>query len=86
VYSATKAGVIAYTQAMNQELGNDGIKSVAFCPGFVDTDMASFVKDSIPGEDMIRPSDIGEAVRFLLRLSPNCVIPEITFSRPGETI
>src|SRR4051794_34043591 len=29
VYSATKAGVIGYTQAMNRELANDGIKSVA---------------------------------------------------------
>jgi NAD(P)-dependent dehydrogenase (short-subunit alcohol dehydrogenase family) len=86
VYSATKAGVIAYTRAMNSELGGDGIKSTAFCPGFVDTDMASFVKDTIPGDEMIRPSDIGEAVRFLLRLSPVTVIPEITFSRPGEAI
>jgi hypothetical protein len=35
---------------------------------------------------MIRPSDIGEAVRCLLRLSPNCHIPEIVFTRPGEAI
>ena len=86
VYSAVKAGVIAYTRAMNGELGNDGIRSVAFCPGFVDTDMTDYVKDEVPADQMIRPSDIGEGVRFLLRLSPVCVIPEITFSRPGEPI
>src|SRR5437588_3186345 len=34
IYSATKAAVIAYVQAMNKELGSEGIKSVAFCPGF----------------------------------------------------
>ena len=45
VYSASKAAVIAYTRAMNKELAGDGIKSVAFCPGFVDTDMSEFVKD-----------------------------------------
>src|SRR5256885_1891788 len=39
VYSAAKAGVVAYTVAMNKELHNDGVKSVAFCPAFVDTDM-----------------------------------------------
>ena len=56
VYSATKAAVIAYTQAMNKELGKEGIKSVAFCPGFVDTDMTDFVKGQVDPQDMIRPS------------------------------
>jgi len=86
VYSATKAAAVAYTAAMNKELNGDGVKSVAFCPGFVDTDMSDFVKESIRAEDMLRPSDIAEAMRFVLRLSPNCVIPEIVFQRPGEVI
>ena len=71
---------------MNKELGSDGVKSVAFCPGFVDTDMTEFVKGSVPAEEMIRPSDLGEAVRFLLRLSPACVVPEIVFQRPNEIL
>jgi short-subunit dehydrogenase len=86
VYSATKAAVIAYTQAMNKELNGDGIKSVALCPGFVDTDMTEFVRSTVPAEEMLRPEDISEAVRFMLRLSPAAVIPEIVFQRPGETI
>jgi short-subunit dehydrogenase len=86
VYSATKAAVIAYTQAMNKELNGDGIKSVAFAPGFVDTDMTDFVKGTVPPEEMIRPSDIAEALRFLLRLSPAAVVPEVIFQRPGETV
>jgi short-subunit dehydrogenase len=86
IYSATKAAVIAYTQAMNKELNGDGIKSVAFCPGFVDTDMTDFIKGSVSPEEMLRTSDIAEALRFLLRVSPACVVPEIIFQRPGETI
>jgi short-subunit dehydrogenase len=86
VYSATKAAVVGYTQAMNKELNGDGVKSVAFCPGFVDTDMSEFVKQSIPAEEMLRTSDIAEALRFLPRLSPTCVVPEIIFQRPGEAI
>jgi short-subunit dehydrogenase len=86
VYSATKAAVVAYTQAMNKELNGDGVKSVAFCPGFVDTDMTEFVKATVPAEEMIRPADIAEALRFLLRVSPACVVPEIVFQRPGETV
>jgi short-subunit dehydrogenase len=86
VYGATKAAVIAYTRAMNKELNADGVKSVAFCPGFVDTDMADFIKDTIPAEEMLRTDDIVEALRFLLRVSPACVVPEIVFQRPGEAI
>ena len=86
VYSATKAAVVAYSQAMNKELNGEGIKSVAFCPGFVDTDMTEFVRGTVPPEEMIRPSDVAEAGRMLLRLSPACVIPEIIFQRPGETV
>ena len=86
VYSATKAAVIAYTQAMNKELNGDGIKSTAFCPGFVDTDMTNFVKGTVSAEEMLRPTDIAEAVRFLLRVSPACVVPDVVFQRPGETI
>ena len=86
VYSATKAAVIGYTQAMNKELNGDGIKSTAFAPGFVDTDMTDFVKESVPVEEMLRTSDIADALRFLLHVSPACVVPEIIFQRPGETV
>jgi short-subunit dehydrogenase len=85
VYSATKAAVVAYTAAMNKELNGDGVKSVALCPGFVDTDMSEFVKGSIPAEEMITTADIAEALRFVLRLSPHCVIPEIVFQRREAT-
>ena len=46
--------------------------------------MTEFVKGSVPAEKMIRPSDVAEALRFLLRLSPACVIPEVIFQRPDE--
>jgi NAD(P)-dependent dehydrogenase (short-subunit alcohol dehydrogenase family) len=86
VYSATKAGVVGFTEAMNKELGGEGIKSCALCPAFVDTPMTDFVKGSINAEDMIRAEDIGEAVRMLLKVSPACVIPEIIFQRPGQPL
>src|SRR6202167_6405442 len=43
VYSATKHAVVGWTEAMNKELGADGIKSTALCPAFVDTPMTDFV-------------------------------------------
>jgi len=86
VYSATKAGLIGFTQAMNKELNGEGIKSVALAPAFVDTPMTDFVKGQVPAEEMIRTSDIAESVRFLLRLSRWCVVPEIVFQRPGSAV
>jgi NAD(P)-dependent dehydrogenase (short-subunit alcohol dehydrogenase family) len=86
VYSATKAGVVGYTQAMNKELNAEGVKSVAFCPGFVDTDMSDFIKENVDASEMMRPEDIAEGVRFVLRLSPACIVPEIVFQRPGESL
>ena len=46
--------------------------------------MTDYDKGEVAAEKMIRPSDIGAAVSFLLALSPNCHIPEIVFNRPGE--
>ena len=83
VYSAAKAGVIAYTQAMNRELGEDGIRSVALCPGWVDTSMTDFMKERVPAAEMIRPADVAAAVRFVLGLSAAAVVPEIVIERPG---
>src|SRR6478752_6777290 len=86
VYSATKHGVVGWTEAMNKELGAEGIKSTALCPAFVDTPKTDFVKGQVAAEEMIRPEDIAEAVRFLLRVSPACVVPEMMFVRPGEAL
>jgi len=84
VYSATKAAVVGFTQAMQKELGQEGIKSTALCPAFVDTAMTDFVKGEVAAEEMILTTDISEAVRFLLKTSPACVVPEIQFIRPAD--
>jgi short-subunit dehydrogenase len=85
-YSATKAGVIALSQALHGELAKEGIQVSAFCPAFVDTPMTDWVQEQVPKEEMIRPEDIAEAVRFLLRTSPACVVPEMMFIRPSDNL
>src|SRR3954451_14970345 len=78
IYGATKAAVISFSESTQREVARSGIQCTAFAPGFVDTAMADFIKEQM-GEPLIQPSDIGEAVRFLLRTSPSCHIPEIVF-------
>ncbi len=84
VYSATKAAVLAWSQSNQKEIAGSGIQVTALAPGFVDTPMTEFVKDSVGAETMIRPEDLADAVRYLLRTSPNCLVPEIVFMRPEE--
>jgi NAD(P)-dependent dehydrogenase (short-subunit alcohol dehydrogenase family) len=84
VYSATKAAVIGFSEATQKEVASDGIQVTALCPGFVDTPMTEYVREQVGQEDMILPEDIAESVRFLLRTSPNCLVPELVFTRPDE--
>ncbi len=83
IYSATKFGVVGFTQSMNRELNGLGIKSTALCPAFVDTPMTAFVRDQVSPDKMIQTSDLVAAVRMLLALSAGCVIGEIVFQLPG---
>lgn len=86
VYSATKHGLVGWTEAMNKELATEGIRSTALCPAFVDTPMTDFAKEYVDAEQMITTTDIAESVRYLLRLSPQCLIPEIMFMRIGDEL
>ena len=85
IYAATKAAVINFSVGTQKELGEAGIQVTALAPAFVDTPMTEFAKEAVAAEKMIRPEDIAEAVRFLLRTSPNCIVPEIVFARPGDS-
>jgi NAD(P)-dependent dehydrogenase (short-subunit alcohol dehydrogenase family) len=81
VYGATKAAVIALTQSQNVELEADGVRSVAICPGFVDTAMAQWA--GLAADEMIQPEDCAEIVRMCLRLSPRARIPQVVVERVG---
>jgi NAD(P)-dependent dehydrogenase (short-subunit alcohol dehydrogenase family) len=86
VYSATKHGMVGFTQAMNDELRDARIRSCVLCPSYVDTPLSDFIKHEIPPEQMITVEDIAESVRYLLTLSPNCVVNELVFRRPADAV
>jgi NAD(P)-dependent dehydrogenase (short-subunit alcohol dehydrogenase family) len=83
-YSATKHAVVGLSAAAHGELSESGVQVTAFCPGFVETPMTEWVREQVPADKMIRPEDIAEAVRFLLRTSTNCFVPEVQFVRAGD--
>ena len=44
-YAASKAGIIGFTKSVAKELGSRNIRCNAIAPGFVETDMTTYLKD-----------------------------------------
>lgn len=72
-YAASKAGMIGLAKTISKELGSRNITSNVIAPGYIDTDMTSFLNDE-QKEDIIgqlsikrvgKPEDIANMVSFL---------------------
>jgi 3-oxoacyl-[acyl-carrier protein] reductase len=44
-YAASKAGILGFTKSMAKELGSRNIRCNAIAPGFIETDMTSYLKE-----------------------------------------
>jgi 3-oxoacyl-[acyl-carrier protein] reductase len=49
-YAASKAGMIGFTKSVAKELGSRNIRCNAIAPGFVETDMTSYLKEGEAAE------------------------------------
>ena len=77
-YAAAKAGVNALTESAQLELRDAGVQLTILTPGFTATPMSAWVQGAgVAPEEMVQPSDLGEALRFLLRTSTTCLVREI---------
>ena len=73
-YAAAKAGLIALTKSVAQELAARGVQANAVAPGFIATDLTSGVPeevqrdmlDRIPAGRLGSPEDVAKVVRFLV--------------------
>jgi NAD(P)-dependent dehydrogenase (short-subunit alcohol dehydrogenase family) len=84
VYGATKAALISFTNSLNREEAENGIRATAICPAFVATKMTEWT--GLPAEEQIQTSDIVELVRAILRLSPKARVPAIVIERVGDVV
>lgn len=72
-YATAKAGIIALTKSVGQEVAPYGIRVNAVCPGWIDTPllgamdpmMMAGIVMQIPKGRMGRPDELAELVRFL---------------------
>jgi short-subunit dehydrogenase len=82
-YSASKFGLVGFTQSLYEEVREHGVKVAVILPGFVDTPMIPPVKH-LDRKKMIQPDDVAQAVLYVLS-SPATACPvEITI-RPQTT-
>jgi 3-oxoacyl-[acyl-carrier protein] reductase len=84
VYGATKAALISFTNSLNREEAEFGVRATAICPAFVATRMTDWT--GIPPEEMIQVEDVVELVRALLRLSPRARVPSLVIERIGDAV
>lgn len=82
-YSATKAAAVSLARSIAIEEADNGVRACAICPGFVDTDMASWVDDGIA---MLDVSDVVATVDYLIGLSPAASVTEVILRRAGAAI
>ena len=72
-YSAAKAGIIAFTKSVAQEVAPFGPRVNAVCPGWIDTPLLApmdplvlgSIRMQIPAGRMGTPAELAELVRFL---------------------
>ena len=62
IYSAVKFGVVGFVRAIAPQL--DPVRINAICPGYVDTSMVDFERESIAerGIPLLAPADVAEAM------------------------
>jgi 3-oxoacyl-[acyl-carrier protein] reductase len=82
-YTASKFGLLGFSQSLYDEVREYGIKVSAILPGFVDTPLIPATA-KMDRSKMIRPEDVAEAVLFVLRSSETCCPVEITI-RPQKS-
>jgi NAD(P)-dependent dehydrogenase (short-subunit alcohol dehydrogenase family) len=85
-YGATKSALTLLCETITAEEGDNGVLATAIAPGYVDTDMTTWMHGSIPPDQMMKTSDIAEVAMAITRLSPRAAVPAVIMTRPGPNL
>ncbi|MFZ8825609.1 MAG: SDR family NAD(P)-dependent oxidoreductase [Candidatus Caldipriscus sp.] len=73
-YSASKAGLIAFTKSLAKEMGSRGVRVVAVAPGFIETPMTEGLPEQVKKKYLEnialrrfgKPEEVAEVIAFLV--------------------
>jgi len=85
-YNASKAGALALTNVLREELREKGIRVLALMPGAVDTDIWQQFWPDAPREKMMSVQDVARAVGLALSMPANTSIDEIKMGPASGTL
>jgi NADP-dependent 3-hydroxy acid dehydrogenase YdfG len=78
VYTATKAGLGAFSRVLAEELRGTGVRVGVLVPGAVDTPLWDTLGTTPPRERMLSIDDVARAAVLMVTLPPNASLEELT--------
>lgn len=89
MYAATKHGIIGFVRSVAPQLGRDGVRVHAICPGGIDTAMVSERQKetmSMAGQPVLDPAEVAAAVADLLARDRGGVVQTIVKGQGVEDV
>jgi NADP-dependent 3-hydroxy acid dehydrogenase YdfG len=83
VYTATKAGLDAFSRVLAEELRPHGVRVGVLVPGAVDTPIWDAMGSTPPRDKMLRPEDVARAALLMATLPPHAALEELTLLPAG---
>jgi NADP-dependent 3-hydroxy acid dehydrogenase YdfG len=88
IYSVSKFGLMALTQAIAGEERGNGIRVTAICPGSVNTPLwdTETVQADFDRSAMLTPEMVAEGILYAVLAPPGAVVEELTIMPSGGTL
>jgi 3-oxoacyl-[acyl-carrier protein] reductase len=77
LYSASKFGIVGFTEGLAEEVREHGIRASVICPGSTNTGFSPKETEGKRRDRMLQPADIAHAVRMLVGQEAGSFISEV---------
>jgi NADP-dependent 3-hydroxy acid dehydrogenase YdfG len=83
VYAATKAGLVAFSRVLAEEMRAEGVRVGVLAPGAVDTPLWDSIPDAPDRGRMLKPEDVARAVVLMAALPRHASLEDLTLMPAG---